>query len=365
VTARVPLGHVVALTDDHGVFEHAKGDVPRRAHGYCLDDNARALIVAAREDADSPAAARLADRYLHFVDAAIARDGRARNRMDAAGLWTDLYDVGDWWGRAVWGLGVAATTSSSRERRFRARTVFHRATRTTSPYLRSMAFAAIGAADVLLDDEDASARRLLHRWVAMISPMTSELWAWPEDRMRYANGAIPDALIAAGSALHDEALVRRGLVLLELLLRVDSRDGHLSVTPASGRGPDDRPPAFDQQPIEVAAIAEACARAFTVTGDRRWVDAVSQAWAWFEGQNDVGVMMFDPETGAGFDGLTETGRNENRGAESTLAALSTLQCALRCGAASVAAARVGGPGQVRSGSGGISESPPSDHVPEP
>jgi hypothetical protein len=199
----------------------------------------------------------------------------------------------------------------------------------------------------------------------MISPMTSALWAWPEDRMRYANGAIPDALIAAGSALHDEALVRRGLALLELLLRVDSRDGHLSVTPAAGRGPDDRPPAFDQQPIEVAAIAEACARAFAVTGDRRWVDAVSQAWAWFEGRNDIGVMMFDAETGAGFDGLTEAGRNENRGAESTLAALSTLQCALRCGAASVTAARVGGPGQVRSGSGGISAPPRSDDVPEP
>ena len=115
---------------------------------------------------------------------------------------------------------------------------------------------------------------------------------------------------------------------------------HLSVTPTHGRGPGDLPPAFDQQGIEVAAIAEACARAFEVTSDARWADAVGMAWAWFEGSNDVGVVMYDAETGAGYDGLTPTGRNENRGAESTLAALSTLQCLQRCGAASDTAALV-------------------------
>jgi hypothetical protein len=41
--------------------------------------------------------------------------------------------------------------------------------------------------------------------------------------------------------------------------------------------------------------------------------------------------MVDPLTGAGFDGLHAVGRNQNQGAESTLAALSTAQHAIRLG----------------------------------
>ncbi|GAA1975796.1 hypothetical protein [Microbacterium pumilum] len=102
------------------------------------------------------------------------------------------------------------------------------------------------------------------------------------------------------------------------------------MTPVAGRGPGDRGPALDQQPIEVAAIAEACSRARLVTGDPSWSDEVRIAWGWFEGDNDAAIAMFDPRTGAGYDGLTPVGRNENRGTESTLAALSTLQCLRRC-----------------------------------
>jgi hypothetical protein len=353
IPAPVPLGHLVKMTDGRGMFEHARYDVSVRRHGYCLDDVARALIVVAREDGHSEIAAVLADQYLAFVDSAIDEDGRARNRMDAEGRWTDAPDVGDWWGRAVWGLGVAATASSDPQRRARARTAFHRAARATSPHLRAMAFAAIGAAAMLAAHPDELfARGLLRRCAERISAAHSTVWDWPEDRLRYANGILPEALIAAGSALGDRALVERGLHLLDLLLDVETRDGRLSVAPTGGRGPGETGPAFDQQPIEVAAIAEACARAYAETGHERWADAVDLAWAWFEGRNDSGAVMFDPDTGAGYDGLTPTGRNENRGAESTLAALSTLQCAERCRAEPVAA--VGSPAQTRSGDGGMS-----------
>ena len=347
----VPLGHLVAMTDGHGIFEHARHDVPSRGHGYCLDDAARALIVVAREDAHSEVAAVLADQYLAFVDSAIEDDGRARNRMDAEGRWTDGPDVGDWWGRAVWGLGATTTVSSDPQRRARARAVFHRAARATSPHLRAMGFAAVGAAAVLAaHPDDLYARGLLRRCAERISAAHSAAWDWPEDRLRYANGILPEALMAAGAALGDRALVDRGLRLLDLLLDVETRDGHLSVTPTAGRGPGETGPAFDQQPIEVAAIAEACARAFAETGQERWAEAVGLSWAWFEGLNDSGAVMFDPDTGAGYDGLTPSGRNENRGAESTLAALSTLQCAERCRAEPVAA--VSASGQTRSGDRG-------------
>jgi hypothetical protein len=101
----------------------------------------------------------------------------------------------------------------------------------------------------------------------------------------------------------------------------------LSVTGTAGRGPHDRGPLWDQQPIEVAAIADASARAFAITGDAAWAEVVLRSLAWFAGENDSGTPMVDSTTGAGFDGLEPGGRNENCGAESTLAALATAQSA--------------------------------------
>jgi hypothetical protein len=119
--------------------------------------------------------------------------------------------------------------------------------------------------------------------------------------------------------------VEQGLELLEWLLTRETRDGHLSITPVGGSGPDDEGPGFDQQPIEVAALADACVRAEAVTGDRRWAEGITGAANWFLGDNDNGTPMWDPDTGGAFDGLEEHGANRNQGTESTLALLSTLQ----------------------------------------
>ena len=138
-----------------------------------------------------------------------------------------------------------------------------------------------------------------------------------------------EALILAGHVLVDPVALRRGLELLDFLLTTETRDGHLSVTPVGGRGPEETGPAFDQQPIEVAALADACARAFAITGDERWSAGVELSLGWFLGDNDSSTPMVDLGTGAGYDGLEADGRNDNRGAESTLAAISTLQQAVR------------------------------------
>ena len=150
-------------------------------------------------------------------------------------------------------------------------------------------------------------------------------WPWPEQRLTYANATLTEAMIAAGSALDRPALMQHGLDLLEWLLDRETRQGHLSVTPVGGSGPDDDGPGFDQQPIEVAALADACARAQAVDGNQRWVDGITAAANWFLGDNDSGVVMWDPETGGAFDGLRENGANLNQGTESTLALLSTMQ----------------------------------------
>lgn len=326
------FAHLQALTDARGLFEHARFDTPRREHGYCVDDVARALIVLMRERNLDDGLLESAEVYLRFVAGSVRRDGRAHNRMSTRGRWTDEPGAGDWWGRALWALGVTVShTTDDRARRIAWR-AFSRAASTRSEDLRAMAFAALGAAEVITRyPDDRAARALLRDGAAAVAEPEGVPWPWPEPRLRYANGVLPEALLAAGAGFDDLALVDRGLRMLRFLLDLETADGHLSVAGVDGRGPAESAPMFDQQPIEISTIADACARAFDITGDAQWRDAVGTSWAWFTGRNDADTVMFDPVTGAGFDGLTADGRNENRGAESTLALLSTYQQARRLG----------------------------------
>lgn len=330
--AVLPYAHLEHLTDDRGLFEHALGDEPRIEHGYCVDDVARALLVITREPRPTPELNTMARTFLRFIDNAIASDGRAHNRMDAHGRWTDAPGVGDWWGRALWALGTSAARHPSTTVRARSLTAFLSLARQRSRDVRAMAFAAIGAGELVLAGGAAPRIRSLLMDAAAAIPTTPDnSWGWPEPRLRYANGSLPEAMLVAGRALYDSTLEERGLSTLATLVTLESSAGHLSVTGTTGRAPKEASPQFDQQPIEPAAIADAAARAFDLTGDARWLGVVERSWAWFLGDNDSGIPMIDPATGAGFDGLQAGGRNDNRGAESTLAALSTWQQARRLG----------------------------------
>jgi hypothetical protein len=194
-----------------------------------------------------------------------------------------------------------------------------------------MAFAALGAVEILRRRPDHSiAAALLADAVESIGDVADDpFWYWPEWRLRYANAALAEVVIAAGALLDRPDWLDRGLAMLTWLLAVESRGDHLSVTPVGGWSAGEPRPAFDQQPIEVAALADACATAFDVTADPRWRSAVDRCLAWFLGANDVGVPLFDPMSFGGCDGLMAGGRNENQGAESTLALLGTLQQAHR------------------------------------
>ena len=319
--------HLLAITDHRGTFEHASFSEPRVEHGYCTDDMARVLVVAAREPEQHAAANRLARAAVQFLNEAQTFSGPCRNRMDRNGRWTDQPATEDAWGRCLWGLGTAAAHSDVSLVRKLAVIQFERSAVVRSPWPRAMAFAALGAAELLsVEPGHRAARALITDYAAGIAaPNTDAAWPWPEPRLTYANALLPEAMIAAGVALQDAALRDRGLDLLAWLLAEETSDGHLSPTPAGGRGPGDTRPAFDQQPIEVCAIADACARASAVDTSSIWPDSVRAASNWFEGDNDAGLPMWDPQTGGGFDGLHADGVNRNQGAESTLAVLSTLQ----------------------------------------
>ena len=330
---QVDFDHIDALTDRFGTFEHALLDVARREHGYCTDDAARVLVVAARETAPTPMVRELARAALRFVARAQGVTGTSRNRRGADGRWHGRRGVEDCWGRSLWGLGTAAARTRGWLGQD-ALTYFEHGTEQRSPWPRAMAFAALGAAEVVASNPGhRQALALLADAAGMIESLrTDETWGWPEARLSYANAVLPEALIAAGGPLGRPELVEAGLTMLGWLLERETVDGHLSVTPAGGAGPGDGP-GFDQQPIEVASLADACARAAALTGDPRWSDGVRLAAAWFDGENDAMAVMWDPATGGGYDGLEPGGVNRNQGAESTLALLSTRQHARSLAAA--------------------------------
>ncbi|MBK5332049.1 MAG: hypothetical protein JJD93_08765 [Ilumatobacteraceae bacterium] len=324
------FGHVLSMTDGIGIFEHADHAEPRRGHGYCTDDVARLLIVVVREPERSQAVRELGRIAFRFLASSQGASGRTRNRRTVGGRWQGRRGVEDCWGRSVWAFGSAARRAPEDGMRSSGLSYFNHGLKQRSPHRRAMAFAALGAAEVLTADlRHRRARDLLADAITSIGPLsTDHRWPWPEPRLSYANAALPEALIAAGHLLDRPDVLEDGLILLRWLLDRETVDGHLSPTPVGGAGPDDHAPLFDQQPIEVAALADACARAQAVTGDDEWRRGVDLAIRWFAGDNDRGAVMWDRETSGGYDGLTPSGPNLNQGAESTLALISTMQHSL-------------------------------------
>jgi hypothetical protein len=255
------------MSDGRGVFAHARCTDPQPERGYCLDDAARALVVACREPCPSPELQLFARRLLAFTVSALHGDGTCHHRMISDGVWGDAPGVGDWWGRAAWGLGVAAVHAPTPAARAMALLGFRAAARRRSQRRRAMAFAALGAGELLLarPDEVAARELLLDAVVALSGIAADPSWPWPEPRLTHSNATIAEALLVAGEALPDPVARSRGLYLLHFLLGTEIRHGRLSPTPVMGRGPRDLRPGFDQRPVEAAAIGAACAQAYEST----------------------------------------------------------------------------------------------------
>ena len=320
------LQHLSAITDDIGLYEHCLGDEPRREHGYCVDDVARGLIVLMRGSDWTSEERRMIEVYTAFLAGAQSSDGRVVNRRDIAGRWRGVPSTADHWGRALWAWGTVVATSRDTALAAEAYERFRISARRRSVHLRSMVFATLGASHVLdvLPGNDM-AMAIIQDTIDMMPRIPESRWAWPEPSLTYANGAIPEAMMLAGFHTNDHHLVRQGRHALEWLWQLQSSGGRLSLVPHRGWIPGDALPAFDQQPIEVAALVDACVCAYDLTSDPVWLERVELGRRWFDGHNDQGIAMHDSSTGAGFDALTVDGRNDNRGAESTLAFLSVDQ----------------------------------------
>ncbi|MEN1974650.1 glycosyltransferase [Cellulomonas olei] len=325
----VRLTHLLHLSTPSGLHEHALGREPRPEHGMCVDDVARALVLTARVPHPDAAVTDATDVYLHFIRQAQRGAGLLHNRRTVEGAWQDEPSAGDHWGRALWALGTAAAHLPPGPRADEALRGASEALLGRSSHPRATAYATLGAVEVLrAAPQHEGAQRLLDdARTTLPRPRTDPRWPWPEARLTYANAVLPEAMIAVAEVVADDGLLDAGVRLLSWLVTEQTVDEHLSVVPAGGRGPHDARPGFDQQPIEVAALAEAAATARRVTSDEAWSRVIERCVAWFEGANDTRVPVRDPETGGGFDGLERTGVNQNQGAESTLAWLACAQLA--------------------------------------
>lgn len=311
--------------DRLGIVEHARDERPTADFGHCTDDAGRALGLAAQLSSD-PDSGALARACLDQLGASLRPDGVFSVRLDARGIQTSEDPSDDATARALWGLahvasGVFGVTMQREAERLLAATAGFQ-----SVHPRAAAHAVL-AGTVLVGDDPSSRHglRLLHDNVPhLVGPIRSGSWLWPEPRLTYSNGLLCEALLASGHAQLDDGRIEDGLRLLHWLADVErSPAGHFSFTPVGGRGPGDGP-GFDQQPIEAWAMASACQTAADLTHDPTWTELIVMAAAWFGGANDLGVLMWNRETGASYDALTATGPNRNEGTESTIALIGTM-----------------------------------------
>jgi hypothetical protein len=333
VSERAPLYplsrlHLDVLTDGVGIMQHAIGSRPDPAHGYCVDDVARALQVdllhgnvlgwAAVEES--------AWRGFRFLaDAFDAPSSRFRNFRSVDGSWIGGLGSDDSYGRAMHALGDTIAAAPDRALVDAAATLFDRALPAARDlaWPRAEASVILGCAAILGSRSGGLpaftltllATRLHERFVRDATPE----WPWPDAVVTYENALLPRALIVAGRILESEPMVDQGLRTLDWLIDAQTApDGHLSPIGNGWWSRGGEKSQFDQQPIEATALLLAAEAALALTGSLRYEAAMERSYAWFLGANDLGLYVADPATGGGGDGLTPTGINTNQGAESTM-----------------------------------------------
>ena len=320
---------VLALTDDTGMLQHAIGIVPDRRHGYCLDDNVRALLLMLRADAlRTDERERLAAIYASFIQHAWNEDRRTfRNFMAYDRSWCEEAGSADSNGRAVWVLGELLASDFPPAWHVWAEMWFDRALAALEgiEFPRSIAFAMLGAAAALRSDPNRdNARRLLERGGSLLHNLLDSArrpdWAWFEAVLGYDNPRLPQALLEAAVLLDRPDWRAEALDALEwIATQQRASSGHFRPIGSEGFGREYTALPFDQQPLEAWAAVEAAAAAYRVTRDPRWLGHARTAHRWFFGGNDRGVVLGDIASGRCRDGVTPQGANENCGAESVLA----------------------------------------------
>jgi glycosyltransferase involved in cell wall biosynthesis len=324
------IGHFLSMCDDNGLFQHAVHSVPDRSHGYCIDDNARALLLACvlNNPGEQPLSEVLTARFAAFVQHAWNPDTRRfRNFMGFNRTWLEDRGSEDSHGRTLWALGESARRDASPSRRLWAAALFAEALPTAESFSspRAWAFTLLGlAAYCAVAPDDLHAREVRHsladRLMSCLASVETPDWVWFEEGLAYDNARLPQALMMTGMATQTPGYIDAGLRSLRWLVTQQTTPaGHFRPVGTAGFGEQrQHPRAFDQQPVEATATIAACLTAWRADGDAEWKALATRAFAWFLGSNDLSVALVDPDTGSCRDGLHPDRANENRGGESVV-----------------------------------------------
>lgn len=330
----IRLDHLIHMSDETGIFQHATFTVPNFFEGYCTDDNARAFILChALEELGDPAPAglleQLATRYLAFLSAAWdGKQSRFRNFMSHGKVWLEPCGSEDSQGRALWALGSAVGRSKYQGHRRLAGRLFAAGLPIVQTFSspRAWSFALLGIHEYLrafpVDEKIGQIRttlteKLLHRW----RDSQSQEWPWFEASVTYENARLCQALIQSGQWMPRDDALQVGLTSLRWLVSIQKTQAGC-FRPIGSNGFFEKEGAraeFDQQPVEAQAMVAACHEAFRATQDPWWTKEARRAFEWFLGRNDLGLALYDSATGGCHDGLHADRVNENQGAESSLA----------------------------------------------
>jgi glycosyltransferase involved in cell wall biosynthesis len=331
------LDHLKTLTDDTGILQHATHTIPDRIHGYCTDDNARALMVATMSrkymPTDNMYLDSLSNQYLSFLLYAFNDEtDRFHNFMSYSRHWMEEVGSEDAHGRALWGLGKAVAFLDNPGQLAMTTTLFGMALKAAEHFNspRAIAFSLVGIHAYLQKFSGASEVRRIRETLAdrlfnQFKNNATKSWPWLENTLNYANGKLPHALLLSGQWMQRNDMIDMGLKSLEWLLTIQTEKGHF--VPIGNKGWYEKGglrARFDQQPVEANAMIEACVEAFNITRDKIWIDSSVMCFNWFLGHNDLNMPLYDAKTGGCRDGLMADGINQNEGAESTLAWLLSL-----------------------------------------
>lgn len=330
------LGHLHTLSDDTGILQHARYSVPDRRHGYCSDDNARALllsVLAEKVTDDKESLLRLQSRYLSFLDHAFNETLVGfRNFMSYGRDWLDDMGSEDCQGRCMWGLGVAAAQCSHTGHRGLAHSLFHQALPmvNTLTHPRAIAYAMLGLVAYCEEyPQEIRVKKALttlgEKLIALFAPRINDaVWPWHDDKVTYGNSRVPQAMLLAGDVLAHPQLIAYGTKLIDWLIKQQFVGNTFSPIGNQGWLTKQGKARYDQQPLEAHGMMDACFAAAGITGQTQYIRYGQQSFNWYLGDNDGERALYDFETGACMDGLHPQGVNLNQGAESTLSWLISL-----------------------------------------